>query len=93
MYAANLINEWFVEDASYVKLREVSLRYRVPQSLVDRLGAVGLDGMNVFAIGRNLFTWTDYKGYDPEVGTPLERIDDFTYPQFRTITAGVEIRF
>jgi hypothetical protein len=52
-----------------------------------------VDGLTIFAIGRNLFTWSDYKGYDPEAGTPLSRMDDFVYPQFRTLTAGLEIRF
>jgi hypothetical protein len=93
LYAANLINEWFIEPAGFVKLREVSVRYRMPRSTLDRIPGVGIDAMTVFAIGRNLFTWSDYSGYDSEVGTPLSRIDDFVYPQFRTLTAGVEIRF
>ena len=93
LYASNLVNEWFVEDASFIKLRELSLRYRVPQTALDRLGSLGIDGLTVFAIGRNVFTWSDYKGYDPEAGTPLSRMDDFVYPQFRTLTAGLEIRF
>ncbi len=93
LYASNLINEWFVEPADYMKLREVSLRFRVPQGGLDRLGRVGIDGLTLFVIGRNLFTWSAYSGYDPEVGTPLQRIDDFVYPQFRTLTTGLEIRF
>jgi hypothetical protein len=93
LYAGNLINQWFVEDASNVKLRELSLRYRVPGSVLGRVPAVGLDNLSIFAIGRNVFTWSDYKGYDPEAGTPLQRIDDFVYPQFRTLTAGFEVRF
>lgn len=93
LYAANLINEWFVESASHVKLRELSLRYRVPQGGLDRLSGIGIEDLTIFAVGRNLFTWTDYSGYDPEVGTPLERIDSFSYPQFRTLTTGIEIRF
>jgi hypothetical protein len=45
-------------------------------------------------IGRNLYTWTSYKGYDPEVGTnALTRIDSFEYPRFRTITGSIEITF
>ena len=49
-------------------------------------------------IGRNLFTFTDYSGYDPEVsglqGDPFQvRIDWFQYPQFRTFTGVVEIAF
>jgi TonB-linked SusC/RagA family outer membrane protein len=93
LYAGNLINQWFVEDASFVKLREVSLRYRLPSRLLDRAAMLGLDNLTLFAIGRNLFTWSDYTGYDPEAGTPLQRIDDFVYPQFRTLTAGFEVRF
>ncbi|HEX2166203.1 MAG TPA: SusC/RagA family TonB-linked outer membrane protein [Longimicrobiales bacterium] len=93
LYASNLVNEWFVEDASFVKLRELSLRYRVPETAIERLGSLGIDGLTVFAIGRNMFTWSDYKGYDPEAGSPLSRMDDFVYPQFRTLTAGLEIRF
>lgn len=93
LYGANVINDWFIEDATYLKLREASLRWQVPTSLLDsaRLGVI--DGLSVFLIGRNLLTFSDYKGFDPEIGTPLERIDSFDYPQYRTVTAGVELRF
>ncbi len=93
LYAANLINDWFIEDATYLKLREASLRWEVPANLLDSVRFGALDGLSVFVIGRNLLTWTDYKGFDPEIGTPIERIDSFDYPQFRTVTAGVELRF
>jgi hypothetical protein len=52
-----------------------------------------VNDMTLFLVGRNVYTWTSYRGYDPEAGTPLQRIDDFIYPQFRTVTTGVEIRF
>jgi TonB-linked SusC/RagA family outer membrane protein len=93
LYNTNQINEWYVEPAGYVKLREVSLRYRVPQSLLSRVAGTAVSDLSIFAVGRNLFTWSDYKGYDSEVGTPLSRIDNFVYPQFRTLTTGLEIRF
>ena len=94
LYASNLVNEWFMEDASFLKLREVSLRYTIPAMVLDRIPIMPVDGITLFASGRNLFTWTDYKGYDPEVGSsPVERIDSFVYPQFRTMTAGLEVRF
>ena len=44
-------------------------------------------------IGRNLFTSTDYRGYDPEVGNTLVRLDSFDYPRYRTVTGSVEITF
>jgi TonB-linked SusC/RagA family outer membrane protein len=93
LYGANLINNWFVESASFVKFREASLRWRVPGVRDGFLAPVGLADLTLFAVGRNLYTWSGYKGYDPEAGTPLQRIDDFIYPQFRTITVGAEIRF
>jgi hypothetical protein len=93
LYAGNLVNQWFVEDASYVKLRELSARYHVPSSVLSHLGRIGVDGLTVFVSGRNLVTWTGYTGFDPEAGTPLTRMDDFVYPQYRTITTGLEIRF
>ncbi|CAN5818008.1 TonB-dependent receptor [soil metagenome] len=93
LYAANLINEWFVEDATHLKLREMSVRYRFGNLQDGLLSRARVNDMTVFLVGRNLLTLTDYKGYDPEAGTPLQRIDDFIYPQYRTVTAGVEIRF
>lgn len=92
-YAANLINDWFVEDASFLKLRELSIRYTVPTARIPVLASTGVDALRIGLVGRNLFTVTGYSGYDPEVGSPLLRMDDFVYPPFRTITAIVEIEF
>jgi hypothetical protein len=50
-------------DGSWVKLREVSLTYDFESDLVDRLG---LDNLSLAVSGRNLFTWTDVEGFDPE---------------------------
>src|SRR5690606_22541749 len=93
LYAADVISDWFMEDATDVKLREASLRWDVPTNLLEpaRLGV--LDRLSLFVIGRNLLTFSDYKGFDPEMGSPMERIDSFDYPQYRTVTAGVELRF
>jgi TonB-linked SusC/RagA family outer membrane protein len=93
LYAANDPTNYFVEDVGFVKLREVSLSYRVPSTWLARIGQVGVEGMRVSLIGRNLLTFTDYKGYDPEVGTTLTRLDSFDYPRYRTITGSVEITF
>ena len=97
LYNGLVANDYFVEDGSYVKLRELSVAYR----LGDR--ALQVAGLNRFAsgvklalIGRNLLTWTDYSGFDPEVtsGTDFNfRMDGFRYPNFRTFTGQVEITF
>lgn len=93
LYNGNNINAWFVEPGGYVKLRELSVRYRVGGRLTQSLGRLGARGLTVGLIGRNLFVFSEYSGYDPEVGTVNARIDDFAYPRFRTVTGTVELDF
>ena len=54
---------------------------------------MGATGASISLIGRNLMTFTDYKGYDPEVGNTLVRLDSFDYPRYRTLTASIELIF
>jgi hypothetical protein len=93
LYSANNPVDYFVEDAGFVKLREISLRYQLPRSFSGALGKIGASGASLSLIGRNVLTWTKYKGYDPEVGTPNVRLDSFDYPRYRTFTSSVEINF
>jgi TonB-linked SusC/RagA family outer membrane protein len=92
----------FVEDGSFVKLRELSLRYTFGESMMSRIPGVSqLDGLSLMLTGRNLKTWTDYRGFDPEVGktggqtgsSALGRVEGYQYPNFRTWTLGVEVNF
>jgi len=62
----SLIYEEYVEDGSYIKLREIALQFTLPPGLVSRFGA---EGASVRVAGRNLKTWTDYSGLDPETNT------------------------
>ncbi|MGI9076378.1 MAG: TonB-dependent receptor domain-containing protein [Gemmatimonadaceae bacterium] len=96
-----LFNE-YVEDGSFVKLREVSLSYTLDQPWVRRYLAGGLE---VTVSGRNLHTWTDYNGYDPEVNlfgqnaeragaTAADRGFDFaTIPIPRSWSIGARFTF
>jgi hypothetical protein len=79
-----------VEPGGYVKIREVSVQYRVPQRIINRLGTGWVSGASINVIGRNLHTWTKYSGYDPEVGTAINRLDSFDFPAFRTFTTTIE---
>ncbi len=95
-YNANSVVDYFVEDAGYVKLREVALSYRLPGRILGSLGRTGVTGAQFSLIGRNLLTFTDYTGYDPEVSSSvnsLTRLDSFSYPRYRTVTASVELTF
>jgi TonB-linked SusC/RagA family outer membrane protein len=81
-----------VEDGSYVRLQEVTLGYRLPAS-IRTLG--GLSEARIFVSGRNLYTWTDYTGYNPDVnsngsGTNTSLATDFyAYPLARTFSFGI----
>jgi TonB-linked SusC/RagA family outer membrane protein len=59
------VNSRFVENASYVRLKQVSIGYTVPASLVRRIPI--FEGLRIYASGQNLLTFTGYKGTDPEV--------------------------
>lgn len=94
LYNQNNTTEHWVEDASYVKLREVTLGYSLPKSFVTRFTNNTIKGVTLRVIGRNLLTFTKYTGFDPEVGTlrtPHE--GTYQYPNFRNISGSLSIDF
>jgi hypothetical protein len=87
----------YVEDASYLRARNMELGYTLPQAL---LGKVQVKGARVFASVDNVFTITKYTGYDPEISTaafynnPLSYgVDYGNYPQARTYRLGFNVQF
>lgn len=90
-------NDYFAEDASYVKLRELSVGYTFPQSVLNKI-QIGqyAKGLRLALVGRNLYTWTHYTGFDPDVTSGGDfnfRVEGFHPPQFRTLTGQVELTF
>uniref|UniRef100_UPI003B3B08BD SusC/RagA family TonB-linked outer membrane protein n=1 Tax=Spirosoma sp. TaxID=1899569 RepID=UPI003B3B08BD len=91
----NFLSSRFVEDGSYFRLKNVSLGYNIPKSLVSR---VKLSGVRIFASGTNLWTLTNYSGVDPELSTldgstTAQGIDFNTLPQVKNLTAGITVTF
>jgi TonB-linked SusC/RagA family outer membrane protein len=89
---------YFVEPGTYVKIKELSVNYTLVRDQLRKVGLGRLENVRLGVVGRNLFTFTKYSGYDPEVsgitGDPYQfRIDWFSYPHFRTFTGVVEIAF
>lgn len=85
------IEEWRVDDGSFVKLREISLSYNFGKLNVFR-------DLTLSASGRNLISWDDYKGYDPEVNsggqsTVLRNVDFGTVPIPRTFSLSLRAKF
>lgn len=86
-------SDWFVEDGSFVRIKNLQLAYRLPQSLVSR---ASLGGVRVAANVQNLYTFTNYTGYDPEVGTfdgSLVGVDYGRYPSTRMYTFSLQVDF
>lgn len=84
-----------VEDASYVRLKNVTLGYRMPVALLKK---AGIQSLRIYAGATNLWTLTDYTGYDPEANTygqstTLIGIDQGGYPQTKTYTIGINVGF
>ncbi|MBA3890598.1 MAG: hypothetical protein H0X64_08705 [Gemmatimonadaceae bacterium] len=92
-----MANSHFVEDGSFVKLRELSVGYTVSPNLMERAGLNRYaNGVKLALIGRNLFTWTNYSGFDPDITSGSDfnfKIDGFSYPNFRQFTGRVEVTF
>lgn len=106
LYDATNPNQFFVEDATFTKLREASIGYTFDESSLNNLIGPSnpLRSLTVRFVGRNLLTLTDYDGIDPEVGddsggpgqnsdASLFRVDNFDFPNTRTFRASVEIQF
>jgi len=86
----------FIEDASFWKLREVALTLTAPNTLTRRFG-FREDGLSLTLAGRNLHTWTNYRGFDPEVnanGTSNLNANEFySVPPARSLVARIDVNF
>lgn len=92
-YDVNTNNSYWVEDAGFIKFREVALGYTFSQKTLGVFKGV-VKGATARIIGRNLLTITDYSGYDPEVGSIREPFDGTgSYPNFRNIAFSLSLEF
>ncbi|MDX1700040.1 MAG: SusC/RagA family TonB-linked outer membrane protein, partial [Melioribacteraceae bacterium] len=87
---ANVPNSYFVEDGSYLRVRNIQLGYSLPTTMLDR---VGLDRLRLYVQGANLFTITNYSGVDPELtgSATAFGIDEGAYPTPKQIILGVNL--
>lgn len=89
----NVLSDYFVEDGSYLRLRNLQLGYSLPSSLISKVGATRL---RVYVAANNLLTLTRYKGFDPDISTDspvASGIDYGFYPQARVFMAGLNLNF
>lgn len=77
-----------IQDASYLRLRNVTLGYSLPKRILEKTKFI--KNVKIFVQGQNLYTWTSWRGLDPENNDVYGR---FNYPNTRTYTAGLNINF
>ncbi|MEN7546328.1 TonB-dependent receptor [Rapidithrix thailandica] len=83
------VSDWYLEDASYMRLKNLTLGYSLPSSVIDK---IGVNQLRLYFTATNLFTLTDYSGMDPEV-IVNQGIDQGRYPQARSYILGVNLKF
>lgn len=91
----NIFSDAQVENASYVRLKNISLGYSFNNDILQK---TGLTRLRIYTSATNLFTMTDYSGYDPEVfafgqSTLLQGIDYGGYPLSKTFVGGIQLTF
>ncbi len=88
------VSDRFVEDGSYLRLKNLQIGYSLPKSVISKLK---IDKFRLYLSAQNLLTITDYSGLDPEIGATQGAldlgIDRGFYPQSRTFLGGVNITF
>lgn len=96
--ATTVIHDWAVEDGSFLRLSNLTIGYTLPSNLTRR---IGIEEFRVYATGYNVWLWTKYSGYDPEVSTSRSSsypaltpgLDYSSFPRSRAYTIGINITF
>lgn len=84
-------SSFWLEDAAYFRIKHIELGYTLPQNLIE---TIKLDRLHLFVSGENLITFTDYLGYDPEVGNGTSsRLVERRYPLSKVISFGLNVNF
>lgn len=88
------IHSWAVEDASYLRLSNLTIGYNFPKKWIRK---ASIQNLRLYATGSNLFVWTPYSGFDPEVSTKGNNltpgVDFGAYPRSRSYVFGLNITF
>jgi TonB-linked SusC/RagA family outer membrane protein len=89
----NRVSDYFLEDASFVRLKNIQIGYTIPQSIVGKLK---LNRLRVYAGATNVLTFTKYSGFDPDLtnGSTFSRgVDRGYYPLSSTVVLGLNVGF
>jgi len=82
----------WIEDGSYIRLKNIRLAYELPKNIVKK---IGVESLSVSAMMQNFFTWSNYSGFDPELPSSGFAVgyDNNSYPKAKDILFGVNVNF
>ena len=83
-------SDFYLEKGDFIRFKTVQLGYTLPSDVMSQIGAHKL---RVYVTGENLFTLTNYTGFDPEIGGNVMGIDKGFYPQARSFMVGLNLQF
>jgi len=83
-------SDFYLEKGDFIRFKTVQLGYTIPSEIMNKIGAQRL---RVYITGENLFTLTEYTGFDPEIGGNVTGIDKGFYPQARSFMFGLNLQF
>ncbi len=89
----HVFSDYYVEDGTFVRIRNVQFGYTFPGKILKK---INVQSLRLYASANNLWTWTRYRGFDPDVGSGSvlsAGVDYGIYPQARTIMGGLQIQF
>lgn len=89
------MSDRYIEDGSYVRIQNLTIGYKLPANVIKH---VKMTNLRLYFSAQNLYTFTKYSGYDPEIGSYdngilLMNVDQGHYPNPRTYTFGVNVEF
>ncbi|MDN3491570.1 SusC/RagA family TonB-linked outer membrane protein [Winogradskyella bathintestinalis] len=83
-------SDFYLEDGDYLRFKTIQIGYTLPSDLLNKYG---IDRIRIYFTTENLFTFTKYSGYDPEIGGGIFGIDRGYYPQAQTNQLGINLQF
>ncbi|TWI00471.1 TonB-linked SusC/RagA family outer membrane protein [Flavobacterium tiangeerense] len=83
-------SDFYLEDGDYLRFKTIQFGYNLPS---EKIGKIGLSKTRIYVTGENLFTFTKYTGYDPEIGGGVIGVDKGYYPQAKSFMLGINLQF
>ena len=82
------LSDRWLEDGSYIRFKDITLSYNLPQTALDK---IRVKGLRIYVSGLNLYTFSDVSAFDPEAG--VTGVVQGIYPYTKSVVGGIELTF